>query len=171
MKLLRKIVCGLLMTITLVTGLQFTLAQDFPYNLENEAQWSSIDIASDVITPDLVDSDKSTLSRLLETFGLTTRAYSQTNDKATAYVRVVINYFLSIASFVALVVVIYGFYMMFFSEQEAGFAKAKKILTGAFIALAIIALSWFIVSFLFGVFQNVSEGDVTPSSNAVATDE
>ena len=67
-----------------------------------------------------------------------------------------LNYFLSIAAFIALVVVVYGFYLMFFSEQEAGFTKAKKMLRGAVLALIIIGLSRSIISFLFGVFGVVS---------------
>ena len=91
----------------------------------------------------------------MEKFGLNTAAYAG-NDKATAYVRVVMNYFLGLATFVALIMLVYGFYMMFFSGQEEGLKKAKGILKGVFIALVILGLSRFIVSYLFGVFATVN---------------
>lgn len=40
---------------------------------------------------------------------------------------------------------------MFIGDQEEGFTKAKNILKGASIALFIIGLSRFIISFLFNV--------------------
>jgi hypothetical protein len=44
---------------------------------------------------------------------------------------------------------------MFFSKQEDGFAKAKKILIGVVVALLIIGLAWFIVALAFNIFQTV----------------
>lgn len=40
------------------------------------------------------------------------------DGKALKYVQVVINYVISFAAFIALIVIIYGFYMMFFREQD-----------------------------------------------------
>ena len=96
----------------------------------------STDIGS-VLEDDVADSSNSVLNKLKEAFGLGDPQYSG-EAPASVYVSVVINYFLAIVSFIALAVVIYGFYMMFFSDQEEGFSKAKKILTGAAIAIVII---------------------------------
>jgi hypothetical protein len=48
---------------------------------------------------------------------------------------------------------IYTFYMILFSENEAGIKKAKWSLLGIFIALGIIWLAWLIVSFIFWWYQ------------------
>lgn len=155
----------------MMLGVSWASAQDFYYNLENDDQASTTQVGTEIIRQDVIDDQKSVINRLLDVFGLTTRSY-QGDDKAVAYIRVVINYFLAIAGFVALVVVVYGFYMMFFSEQEAGLTKAKGILRGAFIAIAILATSVFIVNFLFGVFMNVrnsTESDGTNTGVSPAT--
>jgi NADH:ubiquinone oxidoreductase subunit 6 (subunit J) len=60
---------------------------------------------------------------------------------------------LGLLSMVALVMTIYTFYMMFFTENEAWAKKAKQSLIGIFIALAIIGLAWLIVSFIFRWYQ------------------
>jgi hypothetical protein len=40
---------------------------------------------------------------------------------------------------------------MFFAKEDEGFTKAKNIVKGAFIALAVIGLSWIITRFIFWV--------------------
>jgi RsiW-degrading membrane proteinase PrsW (M82 family) len=60
---------------------------------------------------------------------------------------------LGLLSMVALIMTIYTFYLMFFTENEAWAKKAKWNLVGIFIALAIIGLSWLIVSFIFRWYQ------------------
>jgi hypothetical protein len=52
--------------------------------------------------------------------------------------------------------VIFAFYLIFFSKGEDGVAKAKKILIGVGIALAIMGLAWFIASFFFDIYQTVT---------------
>lgn len=42
---------------------------------------------------------------------------------------------------------------MFFSEQEDGYGKAKKIVIGASTALLIMGISWFIVTYIFSVYE------------------
>jgi hypothetical protein len=63
---------------------------------------------------------------------------------------------LALVSFIALVLIIFAFYLIFFGKEEEAFKKAKKILTGVAIALAIMGLSRFIVSFFFNVFTTVT---------------
>ena len=50
----------------------------------------------------------------------------------------IVNMVLGLVSFVALALTIYAFYLMFFVQQEEGEKKAKKILTGVGIAVAIM---------------------------------
>ena len=56
-------------------------------------------------------------------------------------------------SFIALVIVIYSFYQMFFTEDSKGIEQVKKNLKGVAITLVIIGLSRFIVSFIFNFYQ------------------
>jgi hypothetical protein len=52
--------------------------------------------------------------------------------------------------------VIFAFYLIFFSKWEEAVGKAKKILIGVAIALAIMWLSWFIASFFFDIYGTVT---------------
>lgn len=91
----------------------------------------------------------SLLERLLATFNLNYAG----NDKALSYVQIVLNYIIVLLAFIAVVVIIYGFYMMFFREQDKGFAAAKKTIIGAAVALGAIAISWLFVNFAFYIFN------------------
>lgn len=91
----------------------------------------------------------SILERLLDVFDINYAG----DGKALSYVQVVINYVISFAAFIALIVIIYGFYMMFFREQDKGFGAAKKTVIGAAIALFVIAISWIFVNFAFYIFN------------------
>jgi NADH:ubiquinone oxidoreductase subunit 6 (subunit J) len=46
---------------------------------------------------------------------------------------------------------IYAFYMMFFSKEESGMTKAKQVLKWVAIALVVMWLSRFIVSMIFWI--------------------
>ena len=74
--------------------------------------------------------------------------------KAVIYIRFITNLLLWLVSFIALVIIIYSFYQMFFSEDSKGIEQVKKNLTGVAIALVIIGLSRFIVSFIFDFYQS-----------------
>jgi len=85
--------------------------------------------------------------RLADLFGV--GAFLDEDAAGFAYLRALINLALSFASFIALGFLIYGFYFMFFSDDEKGFERAKKILKSTTIAIAVIALSRFLTSFIF----------------------
>lgn len=92
------------------------------------------------------------IRRLLKVFGLK----SDKNDdlKFIDYARAILNMALGLIAFIALIMTIYTFYMMFFTEDEAWAKKAKESLIGIFIALGIIWLAWLIVSFIFWWYQS-----------------
>lgn len=76
------------------------------------------------------------------------------NDSAVSYIKSVINYFLLLVWFVALIVVIYWFYLMLFSsEHDDAYGKAKKYIFNWTIALIIMWVSWFIVSFIIYIVE------------------
>lgn len=95
--------------------------------------------------------DETIIRRLLWVFGLDT---SKNRDlKFIDYARAILNMALGLIAFIALIMTIYTFYMMLFSENEAWIKKAKWSLVGIFIALAIVWLAWLIVSFIFWWYQ------------------
>jgi len=91
------------------------------------------------------------LRRLLRVFGLNTDKYNDLKFKD--YVMAILNMALWLVAFIALIMTIYTFYMLLFSDNEAWIKKAKWNLVGIFIALAIIWLAWLIVSFIFWRYE------------------
>lgn len=87
------------------------------------------------------------IRKLLKVFWL--KENKNDNLKFIDYARAIINIALTLVAFIALIMTLYTFYMVIFSESEAGIKKAKWNLVGIFIALAIIWLAWLIVSFIF----------------------
>jgi flagellar basal body-associated protein FliL len=69
---------------------------------------------------------------------VTGTAYDDAETPATNYVKWLLNILLGLVSFLALVMVIYAFYLIFFSKGEEAVTKARKILVGVAIALAIM---------------------------------
>lgn len=92
------------------------------------------------------------IRRLLWVFGLDTSG--DRDLKFIDYARAIMNIALWLVAFVALIMTIYTFYMIFFSEDEAWIKKAKWNLVWIFIALAIIGLARLIVSFIFWWYQS-----------------
>ena len=90
----------------------------------------------------------STLEKLLDIFDINYAG----QDKALSYIQIIANYVLSFAAFIALIVIIYGFYMMFFRDQDKWVGEAKKTVIGAAIALGVIGISWLFVNFAFYLF-------------------
>lgn len=100
------------------------------------------------------ENDKTIIVRLLEVFWLDNSIDKWKDLKFIDYARAIINMALGLVAFVALVMSLYTFYMMFFTDNEAWIKKAKWNLVGIFIALGILWLAWIIVSFIFWWYQN-----------------
>jgi len=155
---MKKILFSLLLLIWLTWF--FVKWEDFPYDVSTDGNVvkdfddESLDIWA-VVTQDAVNPDNSLLQRLLSVFKLKwSNWYNNDWDmKAFAYVKMIVNFMLALVSLIALILTIYGFYLMFFSGQDEWLKKAKKILTWVAIAMAIMWLSRFIISFLFWVYN------------------
>ena len=95
------------------------------------------------------------LPKLLQILWLNPATYLQNPDTPAAliYIRGIINLLLGLTSFIALIMVIFSFYLLFFSEDAKGMDKVKKNLKGVAIALIILGLSRSIVSFIFNFYQ------------------
>ena len=120
-------------------------------------QWVWHDGRSDSKTElwDWVDikNNESIINRLLAQFWLNT-TNPNSDHKFINYAKAIMNMALWLLSMIALVMTIYTFYMMFFSDNEAGIKKAKWNLIGIFIALAIVWLAWLVVSLIFRWYQS-----------------
>lgn len=94
----------------------------------------------------------SILENMLDLFGIN-YADPSGEGKAIVYVQVIINYVLSLLGLVALVLIVYSFYMIFFGKSDDAIANARKTIIWAAIALFVIGLSAYIVNFTFYVYN------------------
>ena len=145
---------------TISIGQQFA-DTEFPYDISSSNQLQGTDETTnlaDLVKQDTVNPTTSILQRLTNFFRLSGTAYDNPNStsKATDYVKRILNILLWLVSFLSLVMIIFAFYLIFFSKGEDGVGKAKKILIGVGIALAIMWLSWFIASFFFEIYTTVT---------------
>jgi len=139
--------------------------EPFPYDVQGQeynptatSEENMTNLATDVIKTD-TQTSTSVLQRLTNFFRLSGTSYNPggTNTStATNYVKRILNILLGLVSFLSLVMIIFAFYLIFFSKGEEGAAKAKKILIGVGIALAIMWLSRFIASFFFNIYTVVT---------------
>ncbi len=138
------------------------LEAEFPYEIQwQEYTWGTdqeINIAT--IVKEDTQSQTSLLQRLSDYFRVSGTEYNPdgtpVTDPATRYVKRILNMLLWLVSFLSLVMIIFAFYLIFFSKGEEAVGKAKKILIGVGVALAIMGLSWFIASFFFDIYKTVT---------------
>ncbi len=160
---MRKLLLSCMIIFSLGIAYNFTVAQTepFPYDINSTTQLTSQDEPTDisqVIKEDSLTPTTSLMTRLTSFFRVSGTSYNpdNTGSPALAYVKRILNIVLALVSFVSLILIIFAFYLIFFGKEEDAFKKAKKILTGVAIALAIMGLSRFITSFFFNVFTTVT---------------
>lgn len=158
MNLFKKIILISLVSIWLSS---FWIAQDFyyDYNTNSTAIWNETEIWN-IIQTDVINNNESVLNQLLDLFQLSNKDRYQNGwgtSKAIYYAKMIVNLLLSFVSLIALVMLIFAFYLMFFSTQESGMTKAKQMLKWIAIAITIMWLSWFIISFIFWIQQDSSQ--------------
>lgn len=149
--------------IAAMTMISFAYAQteSFPYDIPSQTQISSQDEPTDIsqiIKDDSLTPSNSIMNRLTNFFRVSGTSYNpdNTGNPAINYIKWILNMVLALVSFVALVLIIFAFYLIFFGKADDAVKKAKKILTWVAIALAIMWLSRLIVSFFFNVFTTVT---------------
>lgn len=143
------------------TSLGQFLDAEFPYEIQWQENVYQEDAETNLATIIKADTKESTslLQRLTDFFRLSGTSYNPggtTTSTATNYVKRILNIMLGLVSFLSLVMVIFAFYLIFFSKWDEAVGKAKKILIGVGIALAIMWLSRFIASFFFDIYQTVT---------------
>lgn len=152
MKNLIKIL--LLSMLLLVPIIWVNAQEDFPYDVDmtNTTNSDNLDIWN-IIKTDAIQPSNGVLNKLYWLFGLQWPTYTQWDNKAEYYIKMVLNMVLGLVSFVSLILIIYSFYLIFFIKQEEWVAKARKMLIWVFIALVIMWLSWLIVSLIFDIYK------------------
>jgi hypothetical protein len=132
---------------------------DFPYDIPSDTQVLTDDNPTDisqVVNNDAIAPTNSILDRLTKFFRVSGTSYNPDNTGSPAlnYVKRILNIVLGLVGLIALVLIIFAFYLIFFAKADDAVKKAKKILTGVAIALFIMGLSRFIVSFFFDIFNS-----------------
>lgn len=167
MKKIKKIIYSSIIT-SLLIGFWFAIDFPYDYNESTTPIWSETEIWQ-IIQTDVINENESSLNKLLELFNLSQQSrYWSGTSKAIYYAKMIVNMLLSLVSLIALAMLIFAFYLMFFSRHESGMTKAKQMLKGIGIALAIMWLSWFIVSFIFWI-QSWSANNTLPTTSWVST--
>lgn len=130
---------------------------DFPYDTGDEdisgADATEIGqiIKEDSIDADSADGDGVVL-QIMAAFGIDYT--DQTDQTATFYVKEIINWLLAIIGLVALISMLWWFYKMLLAkDSEEWYTSAKKIVSNAALALVIIGISWFLVSWFFSIYS------------------
>jgi hypothetical protein len=176
MNLIKKILLISIVAIW-ITSFWFTADFYYDYDIASTDAWNETEIGN-IIQTDVIDNDNSSLNKLLDLFNLSNQSRYGNSDgwetsKAIYYAKMIVNMLLSLVSLIALVMLIFAFYMMFFSKQESGMTKAKQMLKWIALAITIMWLSWFIVSFIFWIQTWSSDtngnNNINTSSSAMST--
>ena len=161
MKFIQKLIFSIIITSATYLWIwfcQWTMGSsvDFPYS-DNNMWWindnMNLDISS--ILKNSIDVDwQNWFKRLLNLFMPDNTIYNWGNwPSILFYIKTIVNFLLWFISLIALILLIYAFYMIFFKKDEAGITSAKQTIKWVAIALVVIWLSRIIVSFLFR-FEN-----------------
>ncbi len=126
--------------------LSSVVATDFPYDIGLQNGISSE--PGEIIKQENIDRQDSILIAMLKLFGLEDNISDWPNTAINFTIRI-INIVLGLVSIIALLYLIYTFYRMFFVDFSSGIGTVSKVLTGILIAILIIGLSWFLVSYIF----------------------
>jgi len=104
--------------------------------------------------PTLKDSIKYSRSGWLQTilglFMPKTELYLENgNPSILFYLKTIVNTLLWFVSLIAMIIMIFAFYMIFFKKDDAGVTTARQMIKWIVIALAVIWFSRIVVSFLY----------------------
>lgn len=138
-------------------GFSIWTYEDSGFYYDYNHDWQNIDDPNTnidiMIRNEAITNNQNAFQKFLEMFQLSHKDWYTQNwpDKAIYYIKWIINMLLSLTAFVSLVLVIFAFYLIFFSKDDTGLTKAKEILKWVALALAVMWLSWFIVSLFFWI--------------------
>ncbi len=112
-----------------------------------EGTEADIDLGADL--QELTTGEDGVVRKLMEALGFN---FGNDGNVVVQFISNIINFLLSIIGLIALAILIFWFYKMFFSTDQDGADGAKKLIINTFIALAVIGLARFITTFLFNLY-------------------
>jgi len=145
--------------ITLIIGLLWLFVnisivnwQDFPYTLSTNSHHIGISVNPNDSIKNIVipKNDNSTLDQLSKSFLWTD--FRNQSSPAVYYISKFINYFLSILAFIAFIVLVYWFSMVFTGKTDEWIKKWGKFIKMAIIAIIIIWVSWLISMWIISIY-------------------
>ncbi|MFA7284470.1 MAG: hypothetical protein WC004_01445 [Candidatus Absconditabacterales bacterium] len=133
---------------------QLRLAGDFPYGNEFTTAPSTdlTDPLQNVVIEQQAQND-SFVEQILDTFGFNVGSVGggTAPDSALSYIQYLFNIALGLLAMISVIILIYNFFMIFFSKEKEGVENAQKAVKRVAIVILIMGLSRLIVSFLFWV--------------------
>ena len=126
--------------------------EDFPYTLSTDTHHIIISDSSNDSIKDIVISknDNSTLDKISKNFLWTD--FRDQSSPAVYYISKFINYFLSILAFIAFIVLVYWFSMVFTGKTDEWIKKWGKFIKMAIIAIITIWVSWLISMWVISIY-------------------
>lgn len=115
-------------------------------------------------TEHAVEEKDSLLKSLFWVFKLDGYIAEWETQPALVYIKMIINWALALVSFVALCLLIYAFYNVVIWDEKK-IDTAKTYLKNIAIAIAIMGVSWLLVSFLYWLYESPAKNDVSVSYN------
>ncbi len=146
--------------IYLICALIFFLSNVLAQSTEDQFYYQWFDesdptiVSRDIVYSQVVEPNDGILKKTLRVFWLD-QYISLSNASALEYVKTVLNIALSLTALVAFIIIIYGFAQILFAQDDEAITNARKTVQWAAIAIAIIAVSWFLVTFLFSIYESV----------------
>ena len=127
-------------------------AESFPYTLSTDSHHITVSTDDNKSMKDIVipNNKNSTLDQLSKSF-LWTDFRSEDNP-AIYYISKFINYFLSILAFIAFIVLVYGFSMVFTGKTDEWIKKWSTYLKMAVVAIITIWVSWLISMWVISIY-------------------
>lgn len=144
---------GIIIAWSTVSAFSFDDVKEFPYEpWEEYVNTEDTVDAWQVFKDESVNNEEWIVIQLMDAFGI--NYTDETDQTATFYIKELINWLLAIVGIVALISLLWWFYKMLLSkDSEEWYTSAKKIVMNAAIAITVIWLSWFIVSWFFAIYS------------------
>lgn len=134
----------------------------FPYDIKNS------DGQIGTPTSDLIDplqmvvsegqnSNDSFIEKILKVFGFNIgeQSWGAQVDSIFSYIQAIANLALGLLAFISVIILIYNFFMIFFSKEKEGVENAQKAVKRVAYVILIIWCSWIIVSALFWAVSKI----------------
>lgn len=133
---------------------QLRLAGDFPYGSEftNAPSTNLTEPLKNVVIEQQAQND-SFVEQILKAFGFDVGSVGggTAPDSALSYIQSLFNLALGLLAMISVIILIYNFFMIFFSKEKEGIENAQKTVKRVAIVIVVMGLSRLIVSFLFRV--------------------